>query len=111
VSWRSDATDAFPSTIRGALDLNVPRLIRLSPNWAASIPLPGEPAFLTLTEVRYVRIPNRNKTASYSYMERWDASFHKIRYGTDCGRDLLWRVVISAEDDTRCDFSLKFFSG
>jgi hypothetical protein len=34
------------------LDLNVPRLIRLSPNWAAPIPLPGEPAFLTLTEVR-----------------------------------------------------------
>jgi hypothetical protein len=37
------------------LDLNVPRLIRLSPNWAAPIPLPGEPAFLTLTEFRYVR--------------------------------------------------------
>lgn len=66
-----------------ALDLNVPRLNRLSPNWAAPIPLPGEPAFLTLTEVRYVRIPNSSKTANCSYMERWDASFHKIRYGTD----------------------------
>jgi hypothetical protein len=66
-----------------ALDLNVPRFIRLSPNWAAPIPLPGEPAFLTLTEVRYVRIPNSSKTANCSYMERWDASFHKIRYGSD----------------------------
>jgi hypothetical protein len=66
-----------------ALDLNVPRLIRLSPNWAAPIPLPGEPAFLTLTEVRYVRIPNSTKTANCSYMERWDASFRRIRYSTD----------------------------
>ncbi|MBV8101721.1 MAG: hypothetical protein JOZ31_21470 [Verrucomicrobia bacterium] len=66
-----------------ALDLNVPRLIRLSPNWAAPIPLPSEPAFLTLTEVRFVTIPNSTKTANCSYMERWDASFHKIRYSTD----------------------------
>jgi len=66
-----------------ALDLNVLRLVRLSPNWATPIPLPGEPAFLTLTEVRYVKIPNSTKTANCSYLERWDASLHKIRYGTD----------------------------
>jgi hypothetical protein len=47
------------------------------------IPLPGEPAFLTLTEVRFVAIPNSTKTANRSYMERWDAGFHRIRYGTD----------------------------
>jgi hypothetical protein len=33
-----------------ALDLSGPRLVRLSPNWAAPIPLPGEAAFLTFTE-------------------------------------------------------------
>ncbi len=32
-----------------ALDLNGPRLVRLSPNWATLIPLPGEAAFLTFT--------------------------------------------------------------
>jgi len=66
-----------------ALDLSGPRLVRLSPNWATPIPLPGEPAFLTLTEVRYVQIPDSSKTVNSSYMERWDASFHKVRYGTD----------------------------
>jgi WD40-like Beta Propeller Repeat len=39
-----------------ALDLTSPRLVRLSPNWAAPMPLPGEAAFLTFTEDRYVPI-------------------------------------------------------
>jgi len=47
-----------------ALDLNGPRFVRLSPNWAAPVPLPGEPAFLTLTENRYVPISGTTKTAS-----------------------------------------------
>jgi hypothetical protein len=63
-----------------ALDLNGPRLVRLSPNWAAPIPLPGESAFLTLTENRYVPIPNTSKTANCSYIEHWDAQLQKIRY-------------------------------
>lgn len=63
-----------------ALDLNGPRLMRLSPNWAAPIPLPGESAFLTLTENRYVPIPATSKTANCSYMEHWDAQLQKIRY-------------------------------
>ena len=63
-----------------ALDLNGPRFVRLSPNWAAPVPLPGEPAFLTLTENRYVPIPGTTKTANCSYIERWDAQLQKIRY-------------------------------
>lgn len=63
-----------------ALDLNGPRFVRLSPNWAAPVPLPGESAFLTLTENRYVPIPGTTKTANCSYIERWDAELQKIRY-------------------------------
>jgi hypothetical protein len=63
-----------------ALDLNGPRLVRLSPNWAAPIPLPGESAFLTYTENRYVPIPSSTKTANCSYIEHWDAELKNIRY-------------------------------
>jgi len=63
-----------------ALDLNGPRLVRLSPNWAAPIPLPGQSAFLTLTENRYVQIPSSSKTANCSYVEHWDANLKNIRY-------------------------------
>jgi hypothetical protein len=66
-----------------ALDLNQRRLIRLSPNWAAPIPLPGEPAFLTLTYVRYVPIPRSKKTANCTYLERWDAKLEKVRYARE----------------------------
>src|SRR6266852_4589382 len=63
-----------------ALDLNGPRFVRLSPNWAVPVPLPGESAFLTLTENRYVSISSSTKTANCSYVERWDAQLEKIRY-------------------------------
>lgn len=63
-----------------ALDLPNRRLVRLSPNYAAPFPLPGEPAFLTWTENRYVPIPRSTKTANCSYIERWDAQLAKIRY-------------------------------
>ena len=66
-----------------ALDLNGPRLVRLSPNWAAPIPLPGEAAFLTFTENRYVPIPGSKKTANCSYMEHWDETLNKIRYARE----------------------------
>jgi hypothetical protein len=65
-----------------ALDLNGPRLVRLSPNRAAPIPLPGEAAFLTFTENRYVPIPG-GKTANCSYMEHWDEKLNKIRYARE----------------------------
>jgi hypothetical protein len=63
-----------------ALDLNGPRFVRLSPNWAAPIPLPGDGAFLTLAENRYLSIPGTSKTVNCSYMEHWDAQLQKIRY-------------------------------
>jgi hypothetical protein len=63
-----------------ALDLGERRLVRLSPNWAAPIPLPGEPAFLAMNYARYVPISGTNKTANCSYLERWDASLKKVRY-------------------------------
>jgi hypothetical protein len=66
-----------------ALDLNGPRLVRLSPNWAAPIPLPGETAFLTFAENRYVPIRGSKKTANCSYMERWDEKLNKIRYARE----------------------------
>ena len=66
-----------------ALDLIGPRLVRLSPNWAAPIPLPDEAAFLTFTENRYVPIPGSKKTANCSYMERWDEKLNKIRYARE----------------------------
>jgi hypothetical protein len=66
-----------------ALDLNGPRLVRLSPNWAAPIPLPGEAAFLTFTENRYVPILGSKKTANCSYIEHWDEKLNKIRYARE----------------------------
>ena len=63
-----------------ALDLNGPRFVRLSPNWAVPVPLPGESAFLTLTENRFVPISGSEKTANCSYVEHWDAQLQKVRY-------------------------------
>jgi hypothetical protein len=56
-----------------AFDFTKRKLVTLSPNWATPIPLPGEAAFLTLTENRYVGIPGSTKTANCSYLERWSA--------------------------------------
>ena len=66
-----------------ALELSSPRFVRLSPNWATPIPLPGEAAFLTFTENRYVPIPGSKKTANCSYMEHWDEKLNKIRYARE----------------------------
>jgi hypothetical protein len=66
-----------------ALDLTNRRFVRLSPNWAAPIPLPGEPAFLATAYVRYVPIPDTKKTANCSYVERWDSSLKKVRYARE----------------------------
>jgi hypothetical protein len=70
----SDGTTVF------ALDLTRKRFVRLSPNWATPFPLPGESAFLTSTENRYVPIPASKKTANCSYVERWDEKLNHIRY-------------------------------
>jgi hypothetical protein len=73
-----------------ALDLSGPRFVRLSPNWAAPILLPGEAAFLTFTENRYVPIPNSKKTANCSYIERWDDKLNHIRYAREKGAALCY---------------------
>ena len=63
-----------------AFDFNKRKLVQLSPNWATPILLPGEAAFLTLTENRYVEIPGSSKTANCSYMERWGADMKERCY-------------------------------
>jgi hypothetical protein len=73
----SDGTTVF------ALDLPGRRFVRLSPNWATPFPLPGESAFLTFTENRYVPIPGSAKTANCWYIERWDGSLNHIRYARE----------------------------
>jgi len=74
-----------------AFDFNKRKLIRLSPNWATPIPLPGQAAFLTLTENRYVQIPGTTKTAICSYLERWGADIKE-----DC-LEKRWAASIQEE--------------
>ncbi|MEY2529251.1 MAG: hypothetical protein QOJ05_1341 [Verrucomicrobiota bacterium] len=66
-----------------ALDLTNRRFVRLSQNWAAPFPLPGEGAFLSMTYVRYVEIPGSKKTANCSYLERWGASLKPLRFARE----------------------------
>lgn len=73
----SDGTTVF------ALDLTRKRFVRLSPNWATPFPLPGESAFLTFTENRYLPIPASTKTANCWYIERWDEKLNHIRYARE----------------------------
>ena len=60
-----------------AFDFNKRKLVKLSPNWATPIPLPGEAASLTITDNRYVEIPGSSKTANCSYLERWSAGLQE----------------------------------
>jgi hypothetical protein len=66
-----------------ALDLTNRRFVRLSPNWAAPFPLPGEPAFLAMNYQRYVPIPGTKKTANCSYLEHWDSNLKKTRFARE----------------------------
>ena len=83
-----------------ALDLNGPRFVRLSPNWAAPVPLPGEAAFLILTENRYLPISGTTKTANCSYVERWDAQLQKIRYARPKAAAVFYGASIYRSDRT-----------
>jgi hypothetical protein len=83
-----------------ALDLNGPRFVRLSSNWAAPVPLPGEAAFLTLTENRYVPIPGTTKTANCSYIERWDAQLQKVRYARPKAAAIFYGASVYRSDRT-----------
>lgn len=73
----SDGTTVF------ALDLTRKRFVRLSENWATPFPLPGESAFLTFTENRYVPIPRSTKTANCWYIEHWDENLTRLRYARE----------------------------
>ena len=66
-----------------ALDLAKRRFVRLSKNWAAPFPLPGDGAFLSVTYERYVTIPGTEKTANCSYLERWNGELNKIRFARE----------------------------
>jgi hypothetical protein len=90
-----------------ALDLTAPRLVRLSPNWAAPIPLPGEPAFLTLTENRYVPIPGSKKAANCSYIKRWDEKLNKIRYAREKSAALCYGASMSRPGLTPSTITLR----
>jgi hypothetical protein len=90
-----------------ALDLTRPRFVRLSPNWAAPIPLPGESAFLTFTENRYVPLPGTKKTANCSYMERWDEKLNKIRYARDKSAALCYGASMYRPDLTPSTITLR----
>ncbi len=83
-----------------ALDFNGPRFVRLSPNWAAPIPLPGDAAFLTLTENRYVAIQGTTKTANCSYIEHWDAQLQKVRYAKPNAAAISYGASIFRPDRT-----------
>lgn len=73
----TDGTKVF------ALDLTKKRLVDLSQNWATPFPLPGESAFLSSAENRYVPIPGSSKTANCSYIERWDENLGHVRYARE----------------------------
>lgn len=72
--------DSTAGSTAYALDLTGKRLVRLSPNDATPYPLPGEPAFLTLTENRYVPFGDGKRTENSSYVERWGADLKPVRY-------------------------------
>lgn len=63
-----------------ALDLNRKRVVSLGPNWAIPIPIPEQPSFFAETEERYLPLSDGKRTVNCSYLDRWDAEFHKIRY-------------------------------
>jgi hypothetical protein len=83
-----------------ALDLTKRRFVRLSPNWAAPFPLPGEGAFLTMTYNRYVPISGSKKTANCSYLERWDSSLNKIRFARENSAAVCYGMSIYRPEKT-----------
>jgi hypothetical protein len=90
-----------------ALDLTNRRFVRLSPNWAAPIPLPGEPAFLTMTYVRYVPIPGTQKTANCSFLERRDASLQKVRFAREDSAAICYGASMYRPDKTPATINIR----
>ena len=90
-----------------ALDLTNRRFVRLSPNWAAPFPLPGEPAFLAMNYQRYVPIPGTKKTANCSYLERWDASLKKVRYAREGTAAICYGASLYRPDKTPATITIR----
>lgn len=57
-----------------------PGFARLARNWAVPYPLPGEKAFLSNAEERYVPFGDGARTANCTYLDRWDAGLKRTRY-------------------------------
>ena len=74
--------DSTEGTTVFALDFTGPRLVRLAPNYAAPIMLPGQNAFLSVNFMRYVPIPGSKKTANCQFIERFDEKLKKVRYAS-----------------------------
>lgn len=90
-----------------ALDLTNRRFVRLSPNWAAPLPLPGEPAFLAMNYQRYVPIPGTKKTANCSYLERWDSSLKKVRYAREGTAAICYGASLYRPDKTPATITIR----
>jgi hypothetical protein len=90
-----------------ALDLTKRQFVRLSPNWAAPFPLPGDGAFLTMTNNRYVPIPDSTKTANCSYLERWDSSLNKIRFAREGSAAVCYGASIYRPGKTPATVSIR----
>lgn len=90
-----------------ALDLNERRFLRLSPNGAAPVPLPGQSAFITVTDVRYVPIPGSKKTANCSYLEHWDEKLNKVRFARERTAALCYGASMYRPDDTPAIITLR----
>jgi hypothetical protein len=63
------------------------------PQFLDVISLPGEPAFLSWTGVRYIPYGSHKRTENSSFIERLDGQFHQINYshpgaGQCCGASL-----------------------
>lgn len=90
-----------------ALDLNERRFVRLSPNGAAPVPLLGQSAFITMTDVRYVPIPGSKKTANCSYLEHWDEKLNKVRFTREGTAALCYGASMYRPDDTPAIITLR----
>jgi len=67
-----------------ALNLERPRMIPLSIDEAVVYPLRGDAAFLSVATTLFdVAIPHSDMHETSQYLERWNAHFHHVRYGTE----------------------------
>ena len=90
-----------------ALDLAKRRFVRLSPNWAAPFPLPGDAAFLSMTYNRYVAISGTTKTANCSYLELWDSNLNKIRFAAEGKAAVCYGASMYRPDKTQATINIR----